>query len=225
MLAPTDLLDAAIRVVTRDGFRAMTLDGVAQEAGVSKGGLTHHFPTKEALVTAMLEHFAQRLLRELDRVAADDPVHKGRRIRSMMKVAFPELRSKRAEGVSQLAAGGRRKREPGAVKDKEQASRPQFSEVQHLFFASLAASVVNPELLDPLRRHAAEMREKMMQQSPEGLWEVITWLALDGLMVWQMLGLLPENDPLQSRMLKLLYKLSSQPPEAVFDEERDHAAS
>ena len=37
------LLDAAVAVVRRDGAQALTLDAVAAEAGVSKGGLLYHF--------------------------------------------------------------------------------------------------------------------------------------------------------------------------------------
>lgn len=38
------------------GANAMTLDAVAKQAGVSKGGLLYHFPSKEALVEAMISH-------------------------------------------------------------------------------------------------------------------------------------------------------------------------
>jgi AcrR family transcriptional regulator len=209
MLAVSELLDAAIRVLTRDGLGALTLDAVAREAGVSKGGLTHHFATKDALVTAMLEHFAQRLLRELDRFAADDPEHVGRRIRSMMKVAFPELRDDAPTN------GKRRKRATAADK-------PPTSEVQQLFYAAIAASVVNPKLLEPLRRNISELRDRMLKQSPDGLWQIISWLALDGLMLWQMLGLLDGEAPLQSEILQLLFKLSSQPPTVETFEEVQH---
>ncbi|HZB75928.1 MAG TPA: TetR family transcriptional regulator, partial [Solirubrobacteraceae bacterium] len=37
------LLDAAIRVIRRDGAQKLTLDAVAAEAGVSKGGILYHF--------------------------------------------------------------------------------------------------------------------------------------------------------------------------------------
>src|SRR5687767_14471935 len=42
------ILEAAERVVGDVGAARMTLEGVAQAAGVSKGGLLYHFPTKEA---------------------------------------------------------------------------------------------------------------------------------------------------------------------------------
>ncbi|RFS85830.1 TetR/AcrR family transcriptional regulator [Actinomadura spongiicola] len=48
------LLDAAETVLFEQGTRALTLTAVAEQAGVSKGGLLYHFPTKEALVRAMV---------------------------------------------------------------------------------------------------------------------------------------------------------------------------
>lgn len=46
------LLEAAGRVLQAQGA-AMSLDAVAREAGVSKGGLLHHFPSREALLSAL----------------------------------------------------------------------------------------------------------------------------------------------------------------------------
>jgi hypothetical protein len=40
------ILDAAERVVLRDGVTHLTLDAVAAETGISKGGLLYHFPSK-----------------------------------------------------------------------------------------------------------------------------------------------------------------------------------
>lgn len=54
------LLDAAEAVVVRQGIANLTLDAVAAEAGVSKGGLLHHFPTKDRLVEALVTRSAER---------------------------------------------------------------------------------------------------------------------------------------------------------------------
>ncbi len=48
------MLDAASGLVRRDGVQAMTLARVAEEAGVSKGGLLHHFGSKDELIAALL---------------------------------------------------------------------------------------------------------------------------------------------------------------------------
>jgi AcrR family transcriptional regulator len=54
------LLNAAELVVTRDGVGNLTLTAVAKEAGVSKGGLLYHFPTKSALINAIVERLASQ---------------------------------------------------------------------------------------------------------------------------------------------------------------------
>ena len=52
------LLDAAETVVLRQGIANLTLDAVAFEAHLSKGGLLHHFPSKDRLVEALVARSA-----------------------------------------------------------------------------------------------------------------------------------------------------------------------
>jgi AcrR family transcriptional regulator len=53
------ILDAVGELSMALGAGNFTLEQVAQSAGVSKGGLLYHFPTKEALLLAMGERFLQ----------------------------------------------------------------------------------------------------------------------------------------------------------------------
>jgi AcrR family transcriptional regulator len=53
------ILDAAVAVVARFGIANLTLDAVAAEAGLSKGGLLHHYPSKDRLVEAMVRRTAE----------------------------------------------------------------------------------------------------------------------------------------------------------------------
>lgn len=48
------LLEGARRIAQRDGLSAVTLERVATEAKVSKGGLLYHFESKRALLRALL---------------------------------------------------------------------------------------------------------------------------------------------------------------------------
>ncbi|AZI57126.1 TetR/AcrR family transcriptional regulator [Nakamurella antarctica] len=48
------ILHALRTVLARGGASSVTLEAVAAEAGVSKGGLLYHFPTKEALYEGVL---------------------------------------------------------------------------------------------------------------------------------------------------------------------------
>jgi AcrR family transcriptional regulator len=49
------IVDAAIRVLARQGYAKTSLLEIAKEAGMSKGALHYHYPTKEALIHAVLE--------------------------------------------------------------------------------------------------------------------------------------------------------------------------
>jgi AcrR family transcriptional regulator len=50
------VIEAALAIIARDGAAKLTLDAIARESGISKGGLTHQFRTKEAVLKALLEH-------------------------------------------------------------------------------------------------------------------------------------------------------------------------
>jgi len=60
------LLNAAGAVVRRDGAQALTLDAVAAEAGVSKGGLLYHFGTKRELIEALVDRWLAEFERDID---------------------------------------------------------------------------------------------------------------------------------------------------------------
>ncbi len=50
------ILDAAIRVTEREGITHLTLEAVADEAGLTKGGLMYHFRTRDELLLAIQQH-------------------------------------------------------------------------------------------------------------------------------------------------------------------------
>lgn len=70
------LLDAFEQIIVGSGSRAATLDAVAAEAGVSKGGLLYHFHSKEALVDAMIERLRDQGDRDVEsmQTAPEGPV-------------------------------------------------------------------------------------------------------------------------------------------------------
>jgi AcrR family transcriptional regulator len=50
------LLESAVTCLAELGWGASTVAVVAEHAGVSRGAAQHHFPTRESLFTAALEH-------------------------------------------------------------------------------------------------------------------------------------------------------------------------
>lgn len=63
---------AAEDVVIRDGVARLTLEGAAAEAGLSKGGVLYHFPSRSALVSAMVDRFVVTFDADLGRYGAHD---------------------------------------------------------------------------------------------------------------------------------------------------------
>ena len=64
------LLDATVSVLIEYGFAGTTTARVVEAAGVTKGAQLHHFPSKESLVVAAIDHLArQRAQTAIDTVA------------------------------------------------------------------------------------------------------------------------------------------------------------
>ncbi|AIY42900.1 Transcriptional regulator [Collimonas arenae] len=53
------IIQAALAIIVRDGPGRLTLDAIAREGGISKGGVMHQFGSKAAVLKALLEHQAE----------------------------------------------------------------------------------------------------------------------------------------------------------------------
>jgi len=82
------LIDAAEVLVSREGVGTLTLDRVAAEAGVSKGGLLYHFPSKDALIEAMVERHLHSYTDALDQTLRGERTGPGRFTRAVVRAAF-----------------------------------------------------------------------------------------------------------------------------------------
>ena len=54
------ILDAAMRVFRRHGFRRSSIEQAAEEAGLTRQALYHHFSSKEALFRAVIERLYEQ---------------------------------------------------------------------------------------------------------------------------------------------------------------------
>ncbi len=69
------ILEATARLIVRKGYSELRVADVASEAGVSVGAQLHHFPSKDALLVAMIEHaFAQAAVAGQLRAASEGTV-------------------------------------------------------------------------------------------------------------------------------------------------------
>ena len=83
------LLRAASEVVRAEGVSSLSLEAVARRAGVSKGGLLYHFPTKDTLLTAMVTDLLERFEADLEqKLQQDAQPAPGRWLRAFVRATF-----------------------------------------------------------------------------------------------------------------------------------------
>lgn len=80
------LLDAAETVAHNRGMQGLTLDAVAAEAEVSKGGLLYHFPSKDALIQAMVKRIAQLAQTLYSEELENEPAGRGRHAHAFLRL-------------------------------------------------------------------------------------------------------------------------------------------
>jgi AcrR family transcriptional regulator len=83
------VLKAAAHIIAQQGIGAFTIEAVAQEAGLTKGGVLHHFPSKEALVNDLIDGVMQTFNQRLQAELAAEPEGKpGRWLRAYIRTVF-----------------------------------------------------------------------------------------------------------------------------------------
>jgi AcrR family transcriptional regulator len=105
------LIEATARILVREGFDRASTNRIAQEAGVSIGSLYQYFPSKEALVVALIERHNRDLLqvvREALGEVASQPLGIGTRGLVAAAIAAhrldPKLHSVLAEQIPRTGA-------------------------------------------------------------------------------------------------------------------------
>jgi AcrR family transcriptional regulator len=134
------ILAAAYAVAEQSGAAALTLDAVAAKAKVSKGGLLYHFPSKQALVSGMVDGLC-RACRDLAAAAAQaDPEPAGRSARAYLAACAGDLwRSSRWTALvgalvfnPELLAAWRADVLAGWAADEEEGVDPAAAEIVRL---------------------------------------------------------------------------------------------
>lgn len=171
------LLDAAERAVLETGAGHLTLDAVAKFAGVSKGGLLHHFPSKDSLLEAMLE----RYLNEVETQVAARCARRGGTL-----TAVEQFR----ERVRVLLELHPDRRAAGA--------------------ALVAASADKPELMAQCRADYRHLLDELTELPGGFERSALVLLAVDGLLLGELLRLSPYTPEERARLVKALLKAVDQ---------------
>jgi AcrR family transcriptional regulator len=67
------LIDAALNVILKEGYRGVSIEAIAREAGVTRPVVYDHFPNLARLLHALVEREEQLSLGQLADVVPDDP--------------------------------------------------------------------------------------------------------------------------------------------------------
>ncbi|MBW2463627.1 MAG: TetR/AcrR family transcriptional regulator [Deltaproteobacteria bacterium] len=157
------IVDAAIRVLARQGYARTSLMDIAREAGMSKGAVHYHFPAKDALIQVVLETacdaVAQRTMTAWQ--AGDNPFES---IRSSLAELW-KVRAERTPEARVIA-------DLLAQSQYDEVLRPKLA-AYYRYAASQVHEAITPTLL------AAGLTPKV---SPEVLPRILLGL-LDGLVM------------------------------------------
>jgi len=127
------IIDAAEDVVIESGASHMTLDAVAAKAGVSKGGLLHHFPSKVALLKAMIKHQIQIHQETRDKTIDAIPKGPSRELKGYILAVLNRNRHHDRLGVSLSAAMAHDPRLNEPVREVVTENYARFASLSTLF--------------------------------------------------------------------------------------------
>jgi len=85
------IMDAAFRLIAKNGYEATSIASIATKAGVSKGLLYNYFESKEALIEALVLAAMEEGDELLENMISDDPVQT---LRNMFVWFFKEIRER-----------------------------------------------------------------------------------------------------------------------------------
>ncbi len=82
------LLDCAAKLALEQGLAAVTVQGVCEAAGVTKGALFHHFASKQVLVEGVVSDLIEQLDADIEAAMARDTHTHGRFTRAYIDVTL-----------------------------------------------------------------------------------------------------------------------------------------
>jgi AcrR family transcriptional regulator len=103
-LSRSKILTAALAALEHDGVRALTLDKVAAKAEVSKGGLTHHFKSKQELLLGVFDLVVHTMRSRIDAFWEQEPDDgsPGRFTRAYLRANLECIQNGQAESTRAL---------------------------------------------------------------------------------------------------------------------------
>ncbi len=141
------LIEGTFKCLAKFGYSATTLSLIIKEAGVSRGALLHHFPSKTDLVAAAMEAFYNSLADEtkdrFDALGSDD-VSLGRRI-GILEDVYNQHAAVRIEFM--VAARTDPELTKSFLREQESKDRNQYFELDSLSDPEAMEAIISSFLL------------------------------------------------------------------------------
>jgi AcrR family transcriptional regulator len=173
------ILRAAEQVVLRDGISALTIETVARTAGLSKGGVLYHYPSKEKLIEGLISRLIDHFQADLNCFHAQQTEPRGAWTRAFVQTTL----------------------KPGAT-----ACAGAHS--VEVYAALNAALATNPDLLQPLRERYERWQQQLEEDGLDPARATVARLAADGLWFAELLGFGPPRGTLREQVLAEMMRLS-----------------
>ncbi len=175
------ILAAAARLIAREGARRLTLDAVAAEARLSKGGLLYHFASKDDLIRGLVETLVAQFDTEVETNSVSGTPGAWTRAYLDATVKAPV---------------------PGT---DAHATREASGHGPALTSTGIAAAVANnPSLLEPVREAYRRWQRNLESDGIDPVAATIVRLACDGLWFTDLIGLDPLPGPLNHAVISRL---------------------
>jgi AcrR family transcriptional regulator len=140
------LVETAAAVLLERGYTGLSTNEVAKRAGMARGTMLHHFPSRAALVAAAVEHLLeQRTAAVFAQLATIDPAMS---LREVLHAVWPAFQDSTFATWAQLCVAARTDRE---LAERLVAVDRRFTESTHVGFAGIA------QRFGPVDRDAADL--------------------------------------------------------------------
>jgi AcrR family transcriptional regulator len=85
------IFEACSRILRREGLTNLTLEAVSDEAGLSKGGLLYHFPTKESLIESLFEYHNDKFETRVQELVLEEADEAGAWLRAYANASVEQI--------------------------------------------------------------------------------------------------------------------------------------
>ena len=85
------IFEACGRILRSNGLSYLTLEKVAEEAGLSKGGLLYHFPNKALLIESLFEYHNSKFEARLSALVAEEGDNGGAWLRAYARASIEQI--------------------------------------------------------------------------------------------------------------------------------------